>query len=96
MPITKLSEAGRRAASKITGQKQREIISRSSSAISRPASTITRGTLEVMPEGFQFLNSAAFNYLPCPKTSTSPPSQIRRFDLQSGDDIEGRSRPAKG
>jgi transcription termination factor Rho len=55
----------------------------------------TRGILEVMPEGFGFLRSPAFNYLPCPEDIYVSPSQIRRFDLQTGDDVEGQVRPPK-
>lgn len=55
----------------------------------------TRGTLEVMPEGFGFLRSPAFNYLPCPEDIYVSPSQIRRFDLQTGDDVQGQVRPPK-
>ncbi len=55
----------------------------------------TRGVLEVCPEGFGFLRSPAFNYLPCPEDIYVSPSQIRRFDLQTGDDIEGQIRPPK-
>ncbi len=55
----------------------------------------TRGVLEVCPEGFGFLRSPAFNYLPCPEDIYVSPSQIRRFDLQTGDDVEGQIRPPK-
>ncbi len=55
----------------------------------------TRGILEVMPEGFGFLRSPAFNYLPCPEDIYVSPSQIRRFDLGTGDDVEGQVRPPK-
>jgi len=55
----------------------------------------TRGVLEVMPEGFGFLRSPAFNYLPCPEDIYVSPSQIRRFDLQTGDDVQGQVRPPK-
>ncbi len=55
----------------------------------------TRGILEVMPEGFGFLRSPAFNYLPCPEDIYVSPSQIRRFDLQTGDEVEGQVRPPK-
>ena len=55
----------------------------------------TRGILEVMPEGFGVLRSPAFNYLPCPEDIYVSPSQIRRFDLQTGDDVEGQVRPPK-
>ena len=43
------------------------------------------GVLEILPEGFGFLRSQAFNYLPCPEDVYVSPSQIRRFDLQTGD-----------
>ena len=55
----------------------------------------TEGVLEIMPEGFGFLRSQAFNYLPCPEDIYVSPSQIRRFDLQTGDLIEGQIRPPK-
>ena len=58
-------------------------------------SIYTKGILEVMPEGFGFLRSPAFNYLPCPEDIYVSPSQIRRFDLQTGDDVEGQVRPPK-
>ncbi|RME94724.1 MAG: transcription termination factor Rho [Verrucomicrobia bacterium] len=53
------------------------------------------GVLEILPEGFGFLRSQAFNYLPCPEDVYVSPSQIRRFDLQTGDLITGQIRPPK-
>ena len=47
----------------------------------------TEGCLEILPEGFGFLRSESFNYLPCPEDVYVSPSQIRRFDLQTGDII---------
>src|SRR5882724_5120848 len=44
----------------------------------------SEGVLEVLPEGFGFLRSQSFNYLPCPEDIYISPSQIRRFDLQTG------------
>ena len=55
----------------------------------------TEGVLEILPEGFGFLRSQAFNYLPCPEDIYVSPSQIRRFDLQTGDLIQGQIRPPK-
>ena len=49
----------------------------------------TEGVLEILPEGFGFLRSESFNYLPCPEDVYVSPSQIRRFDLQTGDIISG-------
>jgi len=53
------------------------------------------GVLEVLPDGFGFLRSPAYNYLPCPEDIYVSPSQIRRFELQTGDAISGQVRPPK-
>ena len=97
MPITKLSELAKEFGIENYGTlKRQEIIFQIVQRNLQAGGTIyTRGTLEVMPEGFGFLRSAAFNYLPCPEDIYVSPSQIRRFDLQSGDDVEGQIRPPK-
>ena len=61
----------------------------------RRGTLYAEGVLEVLPEGFGFLRSQAFNYLPCPEDVYVSPSQIRRFDLQTGDVITGQIRPPK-
>lgn len=53
------------------------------------------GTLEILQEGFGFLRSANYNYLPCPDDIYISPSQIRRFDLKTGDNVSGHIRPPK-
>ena len=53
------------------------------------------GTLEILSEGFGFLRSANYNYLPCPDDIYVSPSQIRRFDLKTGDSVSGHIRPPK-
>jgi len=53
------------------------------------------GVLEILPEGFGFLRSPAYNYLPCPEDIYVSPSQIRRFELQTGDLVAGQVRPPK-
>lgn len=53
------------------------------------------GVLEILTEGYGFLRSQAFNYLPCPEDVYVSPSQIRRFDLQTGDVVAGQMRPPK-
>src|SRR5947207_5356098 len=53
------------------------------------------GVLEILPEGFGFLRSQSFNYLPCPEDIYVSPSQIRRFDLQTGHVVSGQIRPPK-
>jgi len=53
------------------------------------------GTLEILPEGFGFLRSVKYNYLPCPDDIYVSPSQIRRFSLKTGDSVGGHIRPPK-
>lgn len=53
------------------------------------------GTLEILSEGFGFLRSANYNYLPCPDDIYISPSQIRKFDLKTGDSVSGHIRPPK-
>ncbi len=53
------------------------------------------GVLEILPDGFGFLRSPAYNYLPCPEDIYVSPSQISRFDLQTGDVVAGMVRPPK-
>ena len=55
----------------------------------------SEGVLEVLGEGFGFLRSQSFNYLPCPEDIYVSPSQIRRFDLQTGNLVAGQIRPPK-
>jgi transcription termination factor Rho len=55
----------------------------------------SEGVIEVLPEGFGFIRSQSFNYLPCPEDIYVSPSQIRRFDLQTGNLIAGQIRPPK-
>ena len=53
------------------------------------------GILEILPEGFGFLRSPNYNYLPCPDDVYISPSQIRKFDLKTGDTVSGQIRPPK-
>lgn len=53
------------------------------------------GVLEIMPDGFGFLRSADGSYLPGPDDIYVSPSQIRRFNLRTGDEIHGKIRPPK-
>ncbi len=53
------------------------------------------GVLEILPEGFGFLRSPNYNYLPCPDDIYISPSQIRKFDLKTGDTVSGQIRPPK-
>jgi len=53
------------------------------------------GVLEILPDGFGFLRSSNYNYLPSPDDIYVSPSQIRRFDLRTGDTVSGQIRPPK-
>jgi len=53
------------------------------------------GVLEILPDGFGFLRSAEASYLPGPDDVYVSPSQIRRFNLRTGDTISGKIRPPK-
>lgn len=53
------------------------------------------GVLEILPDGFGFLRSPGYNYLPGADDIYVSPSQIRRFGLRKGDSIEGQIRPPK-
>ena len=53
------------------------------------------GTLEILPDGFGFLLSPGGNYLPVPDDIYVSPSQIRRFNLKTGDTVSGQIRPPK-
>ncbi|MCM8783478.1 MAG: transcription termination factor Rho [Candidatus Omnitrophica bacterium] len=53
------------------------------------------GVLEVLQEGFGFLRSPNYNYLPSPDDIYVSPSQIRKFDLKTGDIVSGQIRPPK-
>ena len=53
------------------------------------------GTLEILPDGFGFLRSPDYHYLPCPDDIYVSPSQIRRFGLRIGATVAGQIRPPK-
>ena len=53
------------------------------------------GVLEILPDGFGFLRAVDYNYLPSPDDIYISPSQIRRFNLRTGDTIAGEVRPPK-
>src|SRR6266850_1978177 len=53
------------------------------------------GVLECLPDGFGFLRAPEYNYLPGPDDIYVSPSQIRKFDLRTGDTVSGQVRPPK-
>lgn len=61
----------------------------------RQGNVYARGVLEIMPDGYGFLRSPDFNYLPGPDDIYVSPSQIKRFGLRTGHLISGQIRPPK-
>ena len=55
----------------------------------------SEGVLECLPDGFGFLRAPEYNYLPGPDDIYVSPSQIRKFDLRTGDTVSGQVRPPK-
>ena len=80
----------------ISGVKKQDLIFRILSAqTEREGLIFSSGVLEILPDGFGFLRSPNYNYLPCPDDIYVSPSQIRRFDLRTGDVVNGQVRPPK-
>jgi len=65
------------------------------SSIEKAGSIYGEGTLEILPDGFGFLRSGSYSYLPGPDDIYVSPSQIRKFALRTGDTIQGHVRPPK-
>ena len=57
--------------------------------------TFSKGVLEVLPDGYGFLRSVDYNYLPSPDDIYVSPSQIKKFVLRTGDSVSGQVRPPK-
>jgi len=80
----------------ISGLKKQDLIFKILSAqTEREGLIFSSGVLEILPDGFGFLRSPNYNYLPCPDDIYVSPSQIRRFDLRTGDIVNGQVRPPK-
>lgn len=62
---------------------------------SRDGLSFSKGVLEVLPDGYGFLRSADYNYLPSPDDIYVSPSQIKKFSLRTGDFVSGQVRPPK-
>jgi transcription termination factor Rho len=79
-----------------TGMRKQEIIFKILQAQTEKSGLIfSEGVLETLPEGYGFLRAPDYNYLPGPDDVYVSPSQIRRFDLRTGDTISGQIRPPK-
>src|ERR1051325_9708354 len=79
-----------------TGMRKQELIFQILKAQTEQSGFIfSEGVLEVLPDGFGFLRAPDYNYLPGPDDIYVSPSQIRKFDLQTGDTVSGQIRPPK-
>ncbi len=79
-----------------TGMRKQELIFKILQAQTEKSGLIfAEGVLECLPDGFGFLRAPEYNYLPGPDDIYVSPSQIRRFDLRTGDTISGQVRQPK-
>jgi transcription termination factor Rho len=82
--------------SEVTGLKKQDLIFRIlKERVKQNGLMFGDGTLEILPDGFGFLRSPDYNYLPCPDDIYISPSQIRRFGLRTGAVVAGQIRPPK-
>ncbi|TRZ51383.1 MAG: transcription termination factor Rho [Dehalococcoidia bacterium] len=80
----------------VSGLKKQDLIFRILQSETRNDGVMNGGgVLEVLPDGFGFLRSPNYNYLPCPDDIYVSPSQIRKFDLRTGDTVHGQIRSPK-
>jgi transcription termination factor Rho len=79
-----------------TGMRKQELIFQILKAQTEQSGLIfSEGVLECLPEGFGFLRAPDYNYLSGPDDIYVSPSQIRKFDLRTGDTVSGQIRPPK-
>jgi transcription termination factor Rho len=79
-----------------TGMRKQDLIFQILKAQAEQSGFIfSEGVLEVLPDGFGFLRAPDYNYLPGPDDIYVSPSQIRKFDLHTGDTVSGQIRPPK-
>ena len=97
MKISELTQMAKKF--KIEGaagmRKQELIFALLQAHIEKNGSIYGVGTLEILPDGFGFLRSPSYNYLPGPDDIYVSPSQIRRFNLRTGDTVSGQIRQPK-
>jgi transcription termination factor Rho len=78
------------------GMRRQELIFQILKARSEKSGALfSQGVLETLPDGFGFLRAPDYNYLPGPDDIYVSPSQIRKFDLHTGDTVAGQIRPPK-
>ncbi len=80
----------------VSGSRKQDLIFKVLQAQTEKAGLIFgEGVLEVLPDGFGFLRSVNYNYLPGPDDIYISPSQIKKFGLRTGDTVSGQIRPPK-
>ncbi|OVE76931.1 transcription termination factor Rho [bacterium F11] len=80
----------------IAGLRKQSLIARILEARAKDSNIINgEGVLEILPDGFGFLRSPEYNYLPGPDDIYVSPSQIKKFALRKGDTVSGQVRPPK-
>ncbi len=97
MSISKLSQVAKDLnVAGASGMRKQDLIFQILKAQTEKSGFIfSEGVLEVLPDGFGFLRAPDYNYLPGPDDIYVSPSQIRKFDLQTGDTVSGQIRPPK-
>ena len=97
MTIKGLQDAAKREGIKeYSGLKKQELIFKIlKERVNQNGLMYGEGVVEVLPEGFGFLRSPDYNYLPCPDDIYISPSQIRRFGIRTGATVSGQIRPPK-
>ena len=80
----------------IVGMRKQELIFKILEAqANKEGLLFSKGVLEILPDGYGFLRSANYNYLPGPDDIYISPSKIKRFGLKTGDTVSGQIRPPK-
>ena len=97
MSITQLNKIARDSEIQgVAGLRKQDLIFKILQSQAEKAGLIfSEGVLECLPDGFGFLRAPEYNYLPGPDDVYVSPSQIRRFDLRTGDTVSGQIRPPK-
>jgi len=97
MSISELTEVAKNLGVQgLTGMRKQELIFKILQAQTEKSGLIfAEGVLECLPDGFGFLRAPEYNYLPGPDDIYVSPSQIRRFDLRTGDTVSGQVRQPK-
>ncbi len=97
MSIQKLTQIGKDLnVAGATGMRKQDLIFQILKAqTERSGNIFSEGVLETLPDGFGFLRAPDYNYLPGPDDIYVSPSQIRKFDLHTGDTVSGQIRPPK-